>query len=779
MKLFSLISAILGCAALPLFSYAQLVRGLVIDKISRDPIAGVCLRCYPDSVYCFSDSLGFFALEGITHSRIDIEAQCNGYDDALLSQILTSSSKDLAVTIELKEKINGLGEVIVTARHPKMLPQNEMSVTSSRSFSVEECRRYAGGLDDPARMATNFAGCAAVQPGTNALIVRGNSPSSVSWRLEGVDIPSPVHFNGSGDLPGGGFYTIFSGFMLANSDFYSSCFPAEYYNAVGGIFDVRFRSGNPRKHEFSTQIGVQGFDLSAEGPLIRSNGPTFICNARLSTMQLLTKIIPELSDQSISYQDYSAKIDIPDTKIGRISIWGISGSSKMNNYGVSDPDESTDLSMKNLMFASGITNEYSINNKISMRNVVAVTRDCQNLNLSNRHPERPATPTSDYGYDGKCTNLVASSTLSQKLSNRTIGRYGVTYRHIWDDCRSQIGTDATNPFCNYSSMADIIQGHGQIKHEISSKTAAVLGGSITYFSLAKECAAEPRLGVEYKPKQNHSFAIGAGLHSQIAPLYIYRIDTDEANENSVMSNQTLKMMRSFHLTGSYNLIVSPVCRLKIEPYLQYLYHVPVLENSTFSIINMGTLPEPSISENRFVNDGAGLNTGIDFTYERFISKGYYYMGTMSLFKSTYRDFFGAWHPTRFDTRWNINVLGGKEFTFRRKNGLYKILGLNAHISLSGHEPYSPIDYEQSHYYQSIVYDETNPYSFRKKGVNILSDISLTYMVNYKSFTGTIALQVKNIFGEQYLGQIYNLSKGMIEDYYFRSSIPLLSYKIEF
>ncbi len=786
MKLLSIISAILGCMMLPQFVAAQYVRGQVIEEISKNPIPGVLMKCYPDSVYCFTDSLGYFKFEGVKHNRIDIEAQCIGYDDALLSQILTTSSKDLVVTIELKDKSNELGEVVVSARHPKMLPQNEMALTSSRSFSVEECRRFAGGLDDPARMVSNFAGCGPTSTGSNAIIVRGNAPSSVLWRLEGIDIPSPVHFNGSGDIPGGGLYTIFSSFMLANSEFYSGCFPAEYFNTIGGVFDIKFRSGNPWKHEYSAQVGVQGLDLSAEGPLSRKNGSTFICNARLSTMQLLKKIIPELSDrQSIHYQDYCAKIDISDTKLGRISIWGICGNSKVTQDATNDitewstTNDRTDMSMKNLMFASGVSNECVLGVNISMKNILAVTRDCRYFNYGERHPETNETPASDYVSDNKCTNLILSSTLNQRLSNKTIGRYGITYKHIWDNCWYQFGTDAIMPFCNFSSKTHVIQGHGQIKHDFSNRITSILGGCITYFSLAKDCAVEPRLGLEYKPHPKHSVAIGMGLHSQIAPLYIYMIDIKNENDYSVKPNHNLKMMRAFHLTGSYNLIVSPVCHIKVEPYFQYLYNVPNLENSTFSIINMTTLPSPSISENRFVSNGAGINSGVDITFERFLSKGYYYMGTLSIFKSEYRDFFNDWHPTMFDTRWYINILGGKEYAFKRKNGLYKILGLNGHIMMSGRNPYSPVDYEKSHSSYSIVYDESLPFSYRKKGLNVMADISLTYMVNYKSFTGTIALQVKNLFGRQYEGQIYNIKTNTIEDFYFESPIPLLSYKIEF
>lgn len=769
---------------LPSSVFAQIINGRIIDSVTKQPIVGATICCYPDSVYCTTDSLGKFILDGITHGRIDLEAISIGYDKALLSQILTSSSKDLSIVIELKEHLYELDEITVSARHPKMLTRNDMAITSSRTFSVEECRRYAGGLDDPARMVSNFAGCVTATPESNAIIVRGNSPLGVLWRLEGVDIPTPVHFNGSGDLPGGGLYTIFSSFMLANSDFYSGCFPAEFFNAVSGIFDMKFRSGNPLKYEFASQVGIQGLEFSAEGPLSRAKSSTFLCNARVSTMQLLNSIVPELSKrQSVNYHDCAAKLDFPLTKIGHISAWGIWGGSKLTRIAPDDitqwlsPSESSDVSMRNEMFAIGITNESSFGNHASIINTIAVTDENRYMSYGVRKPKQPEMPVSDYIYDTKCYNLITSSVVNHKISNRLIGRYGLTYKQIWDDYEYQIGDNPDIQMCDYNGRSSLFNGHTQFKYNLSSYMTAIFGGSLTYFSLTNDYSIEPRLGINYKPKDNHSIAMGVGIHSQIAPLYIYMMNI--ANKEGIYTtpNLKLKMMKALHLNCSYNWAISPVCRLKIEPYFQYLYDVPVVENETFSVINLTT--QPSIMQNRFVNNGAGINIGVDITFERFLNKGYYYMGTLSIFKSSYKDYFNNWHPTMFDARWYVNILGGKEFSFKRNNGLNKVLSLNAHISMSGYTPYTPVDYELSHFSQTLIYDNEAPYSYRKKGINILSDISFTYMVNYRLFSGTIALQIKNLFGKQYIGKFYNLTTNSIDDLYFSNPIPLLSYKIEF
>lgn len=75
---------------------------------------------------------------------------------------------------------------------------NEMAVISSQKFSIEETNRYPGSRMDPARMASNFAGIQGADDSRNDIIVRGNSPLGIVWRMEGIDIPNPSHFATSG-----------------------------------------------------------------------------------------------------------------------------------------------------------------------------------------------------------------------------------------------------------------------------------------------------------------------------------------------------------------------------------------------------------------------------------------------------------------------------------------------------------------------------------------------------------------------------------------------------
>ncbi len=86
----------------------------------------------------------------------------------------------------------------------------------------------------------------------------------MSGILEGVDISNPNHIAGA-SVAGDGIITVFSAQMLANSDFYTGAFPAEYGNAIAGVFDMKFRNGNYDKREYTLQMGVLGLDLIFRG----------------------------------------------------------------------------------------------------------------------------------------------------------------------------------------------------------------------------------------------------------------------------------------------------------------------------------------------------------------------------------------------------------------------------------------------------------------------------------------------------------------------------------
>lgn len=249
---------------------------------------------------------GNFRLESVPVGRHNFKITYVGYESFTLSEILVGSGKEVVLEIELKQSSMTLGDVVVRANTNKDQPLNSMASLSARTFSVEETSRYAGGLDDPARLASAFAGVTTTQTASNAIIIRGNSPRGVLWRFEGVDIPAAFHFPNV-DFIGGGGVTVLSNQMLRNSDFYTGAFPAEYGNASSGVFDIKMRTGNSEKREYTAGISLLGTDFSAEGPFVKGKQASYLFNYRYSTLGYIGKImnLPNLP----TYQDLSFKLN--------------------------------------------------------------------------------------------------------------------------------------------------------------------------------------------------------------------------------------------------------------------------------------------------------------------------------------------------------------------------------------------------------------------------------------------------------------------------------------
>ncbi len=244
----------------------QTVRGTIIDFDTKVPIYGAKVILVNSSPIkgSISDENGDFKLENVGIGRVQLQVTAMGYQDIFLPNILVESGKETVLNLEMTSDIQKVEEVKVSARKDKSESLNKMAAVSAKTFTVEETNRYAGSLNDPARMVSGFAGVTGNPEGDNDIVVRGNSPRGILWRLDGIDIPNPNHFASTGAT--GGPISALNGAMLANSDFFSGAFAPEYGNALSGVFDVNLRKGNNERREYSFSAGIIGIDGTVEGP---------------------------------------------------------------------------------------------------------------------------------------------------------------------------------------------------------------------------------------------------------------------------------------------------------------------------------------------------------------------------------------------------------------------------------------------------------------------------------------------------------------------------------
>lgn len=756
----------------------QTIRGTVVDKSSGSPIAFVNVIILDTSPLqgAVTDTLGVFTIQNVPTGRYDLQVSVLGYHRETIWEVLVESGKQTVLNISLTENINELDEVVIKPRINKHEALNPFSTVSSRMLSVEEASRYAGGFDDPARLASAFAGVAS-STGTNGIIVRGNSPRYLQWRMEGVEIPDPNHFSNLRAF-GGGVLTALSSHMLTNSDFFTGAFPAEYNNALSGVFDMAMRKGNSEETERTIQLGLIGLEASQEGPFKKGGKATYLYNYRYSTLGLLEPVLPD-NAESIKYQDISFKFHLPTKKAGVFSLWGVGLIDGASAYPKTDSlkwfyhDDKQEDIIRQYMGAVGLNHNYFLNNTSYIRTTISTTASRIDWKTKALNSINELVPFS------KISNLTRDYSLStfvnKKFGSRHTNRTGVNVRHMHYNLllnKAENVGDTPVEIVNTRGNSALWSAFSSSSIMLSGKIRLNIGLNGQIFALNNHYTIEPRLGLVYSIGEKQSIGLAYGLHSRLENLNFYFNNSLSTGEREV--NKNLDFTKAHHMVLSYDLKLSDILHMKIEPYYQLLYDVPVTMGSSFSFINLHT--DWFFSE-KLENSGEGRNYGIDLTMERFLSKGFYYLFTASLFDSKYRGGDGVWRNSRFNRNYVMNFLIGKEWNLGSSN--QNRLSVNLRFSQQGGNRYSPVDVAATLAREEVVYDESQAFSQQSDPVlNI--HFTIAYKINKTNSSREIALKLINVTSQpDFYGYRYNFQTRGIDKDVEKIMIPNLSYKIQF
>lgn len=751
----------------------QTVRGIVLDSKTNAPIEFATVRIMNvGSLGSTTDSLGRFRIDNVPVGRCNIQTSYVGYNTNIFNEIPVTSSKEVYMEITLDENIHSLAEVVIQPEIKKDKPLNAMAITGGRMISMEEAGRFANGFDDPARLSSAFAGVAG-DVGTNAVAIRGNSPQFTQWRLEGVEIPNPTHFADLTGL-GGGFLSALSTQVIGNSDFYNGAFPSEYSNALSGIFDMQIRNGNNQKYEHTFQLGILGIDLASEGPISRKHGSSYIFNYRFSTTSLATG-----NDMNLKYQDLSFKLNFPTRKAGTFSIWGIGLIDRYKPEAIDRDEWETqgDRQSGNTAFdkaAGGLTHKYLINADTYIRSSLAATYSKDRTRADQMTEDDKLVHVGDIR--NSKWDIVFNSYLNKKFNSNHINRTGITVTGLQYDLDYKIspnfGLDIPmEQISKGNGGSCVLSAYSSSVINLSNHLTTSLGITAQYFTLNKNWTVEPRAALKWSFNPKHALALAYGLHSRREKLDYYFVE-QEAN-GKTESNRYLDFSKAHHFGLTYDWNINSYMHLKVEPYYQYLFRIPVEENSSFSIINHQSFYLDRILKNR----GSGVNYGIDITLEQYMKNGFYYMITASLFKSKYKAGDNIWRNTRLDKNYLLNILAGKEWMVGRNK--QNVLSLNGRIFFQGGDRYTPVDEGKSMIEHDIKFDETRAYS-KKFDPSINGDISFSYGINKKKISHEFSIKMLNVgmrTGMHFYQ--YNEKTHKIEKKDGSGLIPNISYKIYF
>lgn len=751
-------------------TFTQTIRGRVIDRDSRLTLPGASIVIYKSNplIGAVSNIDGEFHLTKVPAGRHDIQVTFMGYETTILRDILVGTGKEVVLSIEIAEKIADLQTVEIKSNDIKQENISRMAVVSVHHFSVEETKRYAASINDPARMAMSFAGIRGSNDMKNEIIVRGNNPRGLTWRLEGVDIPPPSHLIEEGSSGGG--VMLISSNVIANSEFYTGAFPAEYGNALSGVFDIKLRNGNNEKREYTFQAGFLGLDFATEGPFRKNSPSSYLFNYRYSAFNLLNKLGVKISGDAVpSYQDLSFKIFLPTKKSGIFSIFGIGGLSKIKqDYGYRVETYDSD------MWATGISHTYQFAKNSYLKSMISYSGTVA------KYGDHFLLKNNDSYYSqffGK-TFLSASVSMNSKISSRKIISAGLTYTQMFyngtagnynnvNQVYYEVGNDKGN--------TSYLQAYIAMKYRFNDKFTFNSGLHFLELNINHHFVFEPRFGLEWNFAPNMSLSLGYGKHSRIESLIIYLYKFNY-NHDYDHFNEDIGFFKAHHIVLGYDYFITEKLHLHFETYYQYLFDVPVRANKTdpFSLINYETGPV----QIPLANKGSGKNYGVELTFEKLFSKNYFFMFTSSVYESKYKGSDGIERNTRYNGNYAFNLLGGKEFVIGKKEKA-NTLGFSARGVWYGGNWFTPIDLTNSIRYNREVRSNKEPYSKKAKDYYRI-DFQIGFRKNMKKSTMELRLDVQNVTNHKNFYDVhFNIEKQTEENVYQMGIIPVLNFRIEF
>lgn len=775
----------------------QIVRGTIIDVDGQLPLIGVSVLVVGTDpvIGATTNENGEFRMEKIPVGRITLRLSYMGYESKTIPDIEINTGKEKVLNLTMQESVANLDEVVVKAYKNKGQATNDMSLISTRSISAEETKRYAGGLDDPSKILSNFAGVTANQNGQNDIVVRGNSPKYVQWRLEGVEITNPTHFADQNAVQGG--ISALNNSLLASSDFSTGAFSPEYGNVLSGVYDVKLRTGNNQKYETSLGVGIQGTDLTFEGPLKKGYGGSFMINYRYSTISLLSKLGAIKLDGALNYQDGAFKLVLPTKKAGVFSFFGLVGLSDASildvkadkivtpNNTTLTSDYTEDYDKSNSLSNYGINHSISLNANSYIKTTLSYSNDgisedifkikTTKLYNGNGEPMGDSIGSKVLDYKSRIKNSSYRGAISyiNKLNAKNTIQLGTKYTLFGFDNNLHSIKDSTNALftlADFNEKISTVDNYVSWKHRINENISFVAGINNMNVLYNHKSTIEPRFAINWQLNNSSSISAGYGKHSTMESIHNYFAKVVQADGSVTEPNKNLGLLKADHYVLGYEKRFGENLRIKLETYYQNLYNLPVENNDTsyYATVNEGI----NFRYVNLVNKGTGKNYGVELTLERFFNKGYYYLINASVYNSKFKTLEGVERNTQYNNNYLVNILFGKEFTHlgKKKN---QTLNLNAKVFFSGGQRYIPLlrdaqgnlNVDPS---KNKFWDYSKAYDAKFEDIYKVT-VSASYKWNKNKVTHELFLNLDNLTN----------NKGKLSEYYDETKPGKVGYVTQF
>ena len=650
-------------------------------------------------------------------------------------------NSDSTIVAFLNSKTISTQEVIIQAKK-EVLNSNQGVFT----LDIEKTKQYPASMDDPNRLISNSPSTTITDDNYNFIVVRGNTPTSLIYKVNGIEVPAPNHFATFGST--GGSLSMFKTDAISSLSLYTSAFSAEHGNALAGIFDLKLKDGNKDKRKLKIQVGVVGLGLNSDGPILKNNKHSYLVSYRYSSLGLLKAIDIQFDNTPLpTYQDFQYNINLQSKFWSMIKIWSLFG------YNTTVKKESYVKTTTNYMFLQGINLCKNINCKLTL-NIDALFA----TNTSKINEKYKTENNVNIGYN---ENVFREQlTLTYQKNEKFNTSFG--FIHSLKNYKYGLNSVFINSkyIENTSDEVNVFQFYNNYNISLFKQFNTEFGVQSIYTTVINRISIDPRLKLKYNLNEKVEIGLSSGFYTKLEPIYIYN---DQNKGLGYSKSKSINLGFNFKLTKSSN--------FKTEVYYEYLYQIPIGVYGTGISSNSSYINIYSVStgDTQLENNASGYNKGVEFLFEKYIDNEYFVMLNSSFFESKYRENDSdMWRNSRFNLRYNLNLVLGKTIQLNNKSKL----GISGRVSANGGQYFEAVNLVDSKKYYRTKYEKdltqrAAPYS--------KIDFQLSYLHNYEKCSIEYKLDIMNVLNtKNMLNQYYDIETGTIKNTYMLGLVPLLN-----
>lgn len=676
---------LLCCLCWDIFAAEYQIKGVVIDKSTRQPLEFVNVLVVGLGIGASTDANGNFLITQVPPGIYRLQASFLGYKTELTPEYRVNHVTPY-VQIELEEENASLNEVVVAASPFQKVPESPVSL---RVIGLQEIEKAPGANRDISKVVQNYPGVAFSPIGyRNDLIVRGGGPSENRFYLDGVEIPNINHFSTRG--ASGGPVGLIDADLIRSVKFYSGAFPADKGNALSSVLDFSLRDGDMERNSLKATLGASEVSLSSNGHI--GNKTSYLVSVRQSYLQALFKILglPFLP----AYTDASFKIKTRFDSHNELTLLGLGGIDRMKlNLGIEGEDAEYMLSYlpeinQETYTVGGVYRHYS---QRHVQSIVLSQSYLNNRNVKYRDNDESSEEnlTLRLGSIEQETKLRMENTSSWSVWKVKAG-FDLNYSRYKSNEYRKVFANALREYDYHTDLSLWRWGmFASVDYAAPDKSFTASMGVRTdgnnYSDKMKELWRQlsPRLSVSYQLIEGLTLSGHVGLYYQLPSYTALGFKGEEGEYVNRHLDYISVSQESLGLSWTPN----ENMELSAEGFYKLYGHMPFSLSDQIPLYckgnDYGTIGNEALS-----SEAKGRSYGVELMFKWLLTQKLNLSSSLTIFKSEFKDGEqGSYVPSAWDNRFILNMSGTYNFP--------KHWSLGAKVSCIGGSPYTPYDVEKS------------------------------------------------------------------------------------